>query len=205
MSLYAKYILPSLINLACKQNSHTKQREKVIPLAHGNVLEIGIGPGLNLPIYDSNKIKKLTAIDPFEDTWEVGKVDIGNLPFEFEFIKASAEELPFTDNSFDTVVVTYSLCTIPNVEKALLEMRRVLTKEGILIFCEHGEAPDENVRRTQNFINPMWKPFSGGCNLNRNIPKIIESSGFKIQELKTMYIPGWKPASFNYWGTAIAK
>jgi len=99
-------------------------------------------------------------------------------------------------------VITYSLCTIPDTKKALLEMRRVLKKEGILIFCEHGEAPDKNIHFIQDTINPIWKPFAGGCNLNRNIPEIIEDSGFKITDLQKMYIPGWKPASYNYWGTA---
>lgn len=202
MGFYSKYILPSLINLACKQNSHTKQREKVIPLAQGNVLEVGVGPGLNLPLYDKDKVTKLTAIDPSEDNWKKGKVDISKLPFKFEYINASAENTPFADNSFDTIVITYSLCTIPDTKKALLEMRRVLKKEGILIFCEHGEAPDKNIHFIQDTINPIWKPFAGGCNLNRNIPEIIEDSGFKITDLQKMYIPGWKPASYNYWGTA---
>lgn len=202
MGLYAKYILPSVINFACKQESHTKQREKVVPMAHGNVLEIGVGPGLNIPIYDKEKIQKLTAIDPSEDIWKKGGVDEGKLPFDFEYINASAEELPFEDNRFDTVIVTYSLCTIPNAEKALKEIRRVLKNEGEFIFCEHGMAPDANVRRVQELVNPVWKQFGGGCNLHRNIPKLIESSGFKIKSLDTMYIPGWKPASFNFWGTA---
>lgn len=202
MSLYSKYILPNLINLACKQSSLTKQREKVIPLAEGNVLEVGVGTGLNLPIYNGSKIHKLTAIDPSEETWVKRKVDVSQLSYDFEFIKASAEALPFPDNSFDSIVITYSLCTIPNPTKALKEMSRVLKKEGNLIFCEHGAAPDINVRATQDMINPIWKPFSGGCNLNRNISDIIESSGFKFQKLEKMYIPGPKFASYNYWGTA---
>ncbi len=205
MSLYSKFILPNLINLACKTSSLTKQREKIIPFATGNVLEIGVGTGLNLPIYNSNKIKKLTAIDPSEETWKKGNIDVSKLPYKFEFIKASAEDLPFANNTFDTIVITYSLCTIPDTEKALKEMSRVLKKDGILIFCEHGVAPDKEVRATQDLINPIWKPLSGGCNLNRNIPELIEKSGFKIQDLKSMYIPGWKFASFNYWGSAKKK
>ncbi len=204
MGFYSKYILPSFINLACKINSITKQREKVIPLAHGNILEIGVGSGLNLPFYDKNKISKLTAIDPSEDLWKKVAVDLKKLPFDFEFIKASAEELPFADKSFDTIVVTYSLCTIPDANKALIEMRRVLKKDGVLIFCEHGKAPDKNVLLVQQFVNPVWKQMAGGCNLHRNIPEILENSGFKIQDIKKMYIPGWRPACYNYWGTATA-
>jgi ubiquinone/menaquinone biosynthesis C-methylase UbiE len=202
MSLYSKYVLPNLINIACNQSSLSKQREKVIPLAKGNVLEVGVGTGLNLPFYDKSKILKLTAIDPSEETWAKRVVDVCKLPYDFEYIPAPAEALPFEDNSFDSVVITYSLCTIPDTAAALKEIGRVLKKEGQLIFCEHGAAPDIPVRRTQNMMNPIWKPLAGGCNLNRDIDEIIESNGFKIENLQKMYLPGFKFFSFNYWGTA---
>lgn len=202
MGFYSKHILPSLINLTCKTSSLTKQREKVIPFATGNILEIGVGTGLNLPFYNSRNILKLTAIDPYEETWQKREIDISKLDYKFEFVKASAEDLPFKNNTFDTIVITYSLCTIPDVDKALREMSRVLKQDGILIFCEHGVAPDKKVSATQDFINPIWKPLSGGCNLNRNIPELIEKNGFTIQDLKSMYIPGWKFASYNFWGSA---
>lgn len=202
MGFYSKHILPSLINIACKASSLTKQREKIIPFAAGNVLEIGVGTGLNLPFYNSKNITQLTAIDPYEETWQKRTIDIRKLDYKFEFIKASAEELPFKNNTFDTIVITYSLCTIPDAGKALREMSRVLKPNGILIFCEHGAAPDKKVRATQDFINPIWKPLSGGCNLNRNIPELIQKNGFTIQDLKSMYIPGWKFASYNFWGAA---
>ncbi|HQG38247.1 MAG TPA: class I SAM-dependent methyltransferase [Chitinophagales bacterium] len=202
MGFYSKHILPSLINLTCKTSSLTKQREKVIPFATGNILEIGVGTGLNLPFYNSRNILKLTAIDPYEETWQKREIDSSKLDYKFEFVKASAEELPFKNNTFDTIVITYSLCTIPDVDKALREMSRVLKQDGTLIFCEHGVAPDKKVSATQDFINPIWKPLSGGCNLNRNIPELIEKNGFTIQDLKSMYIPGWKFASYNFWGSA---
>ena len=202
MGFYSKHILPNLINIACKASSLTKQREKIIPFAAGNVLEIGVGTGLNLPFYNSKNITQLTAIDPYEETWQKRTIDIRKLDYKFEFIKASAEELPFKNNTFDTIVITYSLCTIPDAGKALREMSRVLKPNGILIFCEHGAAPYKKVRATQDFINPIWKPLSGGCNLNRNIPELIEKNGFTIQDLKSMYIPGWKFASYNFWGAA---
>ncbi len=202
MGFYSKHILPSLINLTCKTSSLTKQREKVIPFATGNILEIGVGTGLNLPFYNSRNILKLTAIDPYEETWQKREIDSSKLDYKFEFVKASAEELPFKNNTFDTIVITYSLCTIPDVDKALREMSRVLKQDGTLIFCEHGVAPDKKVSATQDFINPIWKPLSGGCNLNRNIPALIEKNGFAIQDLKSMYIPGWKFASYNFWGSA---
>jgi len=202
MGLYNKYVLPVIIDLACKQNPNTRQREKVIPLAHGHVLEIGIGSGLNLPFYDKGKIKRLTGIDPSLELWNRNTVDVRKLPYEFSFIRATAENIPADSDSFDTVVMTYTLCTIPDTYRALTEIRRVLKTGGKLLFCEHGIAPDKGVQRWQNMINPIWKRFGGGCNLNRDIPAIIDENGFKLSKLEAMYIPGWKPASFNYWGAA---
>jgi SAM-dependent methyltransferase len=124
--------------------------------------------------------------------------------FEVEFIEATADEIPLDDSSADTVLVTYTLCSISKILPALGEMRRVLKPDGRLIFCEHGAAPDEGVRRWQNRLNPIWKRVGGGCNLNLPIPSVLERAGFKIRAMDTMYIPGWKPVSFNYWGTAIS-
>lgn len=202
MGLYNKYILPTVIDLACKQSSSMLQRMKVIPLATGNVLEIGIGSGLNLPIYNSENVKHLTAIDPSKELWVKNIIDTKNLPFEFAFTQAFAENIPEEDNKFDTVVITYALCTISDTNKALSEVRRVLKPNGKLIFCEHGKAPDKVIQKWQNLINPLWRNIGGGCNLNRDIPFIIEDNGFKINNLEKMYISEWKPMSFNYWGTA---
>lgn len=205
MGLYAKYVLPNLIHIACGSSSFSQQREKIVPLAEGNVLEIGVGTGLNLPFYNGKKVSKLTAIEPSLDTWEKCEVDLESLPFEFEFILASAEKLPFEDNSFDSIVMTYTLCTIPNPHKALQEMKRVLKPNGSLLFSEHGIAPTKRVRFVQKAINPIWKQFSGGCNLSRNIPELIKESGFILSESNEMHIPGWKPGSYNYWGRATKK
>ena len=179
-----------------------RQREKVIPLAHGEVLEIGVGSGLNLPVYDKQRVKHLTAIDPSREVWNRNIVDTQKLPFEFDFIEAFAEDIPADNHSFDSVVVTYTLCTIPQINMAFDEIKRVLKSNDKLIFCEHGKAPDKTVQHWQNFANPLWKKLGGGCNLNRDIPLMIEENGFNISDIETMYIPGWKPASFNYWGTA---
>ncbi len=202
MGLYDKYVLPKIIDSACKQKPNMMQREKIIPLASGNVLEIGIGSGLNLPFYDKEQVKHLMAIDPSIDIWNKNKFDPNDFPFNFEFAQAFAEDIPSNNNSFDTVVITYTLCSIPDTNKAFEEIRRVLKPNGKLVFCEHGKAPDKAVEKWQNLINPVWKRFGGGCNLNRDIPLIIENNGLKINGLETMYLPGWKPASFNYWGTA---
>ena len=204
MGLYNKFILPHIIDWTCKQKPNRLQREKVIPLAAGNVLEIGIGSGLNLPFYDNENVKALMAIDPAIEIWDKNVIDTQNLGFEFDFVKAFAENIPADNNAFDTVVITYTLCSIPDVRVALDEIKRVLKANGKLVFCEHGKAPDKAVQKWQDMINPLWKQFGGGCNLNRDIPLILEENGFKSANMETMYIPGWKPGSFNYWGTAQA-
>jgi len=202
MGLYHKYVLPKIIDWTCKQKPNMRQREKVIPLATGNVLEIGIGSGLNLPLYNNENVNHLFAIDPSKEMWGENIVDTMNLHFEFEFMEASAENIPADNHSFDTVVTTYTLCTIPNTSKAFEEIRRVLKPNGKLIFCEHGIAQEKAMQKWQNMINPLWKHLGGGCNLNRDIPSIISSNGFKMVNLESGYIPGWKPGSFNYWGIA---
>ncbi len=202
MGFYNKVILPKLVDWACRQKPAMRQRMKVIPLASGNVLEIGIGSGLNLPIYNSENVNHLTGIDPSPETWAKNVFDTKNLPFDYEFVEASAENIPTENSRFDTVVITYALCTISDTNKALEEIRRVLKPNGKLIFCEHGKAPDKAIQNWQNIINPVWKKLGGGCNLNKDIPLIIENSGFKMNNIEKMYIPGWKPASFNYWGIA---
>jgi ubiquinone/menaquinone biosynthesis C-methylase UbiE len=180
------------------------QRKKIIPLAKGNVLEIGVGSGLNLPYY-TKKIKELTAIDPSEELWKKNNLNKKEFPFKFKFIKAYSENIPLENDSFDTVVITYTMCTISDLNKAFSEIKRVLKPSGKLLFCEHGKAPEKGIQKYQNIINPFWKRIGGGCNLNRNIPTLIENNGFTIEKLETMYLPGWKPASFNYWGIAKIK
>jgi ubiquinone/menaquinone biosynthesis C-methylase UbiE len=202
MGLYQKYVLPKVVNWACRQNPNMRQREKVIPLATGQVLEIGIGSGLNLPLYKRDQVKALTAIDPAKEMWDLNNIDTESLGFEFAFIRAFAEHIPVDSNSIDTVVTTYTLCTITDTQKALEEMRRVLKPGGQLIFCEHGKAPDGLTQKWQNRINPLWKRLGGGCNLNRDIPLLLEGSGFRPVKMEAQYIPGWKPASFNFWGVA---
>ncbi|MDH3638543.1 MAG: class I SAM-dependent methyltransferase [Gammaproteobacteria bacterium] len=202
MGIYQKYLLPRIVHFTCGLKPTMKQREKIVPLAEGRVLEIGIGPGLNLPFYTPGKVKHLWGLDPSQEMWALAQKKLGIPDFDVEFIEAPAEDIPLDDASADTVLITYTLCTIPDVCSALEEARRVLKSDGSLVFCEHGLAPDESVRRWQNRFNPLWKRVAGGCNLNRPIPKLIEQAGFRIRVIDTMYIPGWKPASFNYWGVA---
>jgi len=203
MGLYDRYILPKIIHFTCGLKPNMRQRAKVVPRAHGRVLEIGIGSGLNLPYYDSAKVSKVWGLDPSPEMTEMARRAAASLPFEVEFIGLPCDEIPLEDSSIDTVVVTYTLCTMPDTAPALRQISRVLRPGGELVFCEHGAAPDASVRRWQDRLNPMWKRLGGGCNLNRPIPALIEAAGFRIKSLDTMYIPGWRPASFNYWGAAV--
>jgi len=202
MGFYRKHVLPRATHFACSLKPAMKQRGKVVPLASGRVLEIGIGSGLNLPFYAPGKVEHLWGLDPSLENWALTEGKRAPVDFDIEFLQASAEAIPLDDASADCVLVTYTLCSLPVVLPALAEMRRVLKPGGQLIFCEHGAAPDAAVRRWQDRLNPLWRRVSGGCNLNRAAPELLRQGGFTIQEMEAAYIPGWKPASFNYWGTA---
>ena len=206
MSLYEKYVLPKFLNCACGSKPVSYQRKKVVPLAEGKVLEIGIGSGLNLPFYDKANIDEIWGLDPSEELSEMAKQVADEESMEVKFISSGAEDIPLPDNYFDCVLVTYTMCTIPEVQRANQEIRRVLKEDGKMIFCEHGEAPDQNIRKWQNRINPFWGKLAGGCNINRKIPSLIQDSGFDIIEMEEMYLPNTpKIAGYNYWGYAVSK
>jgi ubiquinone/menaquinone biosynthesis C-methylase UbiE len=202
MSFYEERVLPHLINLACSSKPTRKQREKIVPLAEGDVLEIGFGSGLNLPFYDSQKVRKIWGLEPSEGMRRKAQPTVDKSNLDIEFIDLPGEEIPLEEDSVDTVLVTYTLCTIPDAMAALEGMRRVLKPGGRLLYCEHGVAPDENVRRWQDRLNPTWSKFTGGCNMNRDILDLITSSGFEITNDEQMYIPGAKMLSYNFWGSA---
>lgn len=203
MSFYEKYILPRFINCACGTKPITYQRRKVVPQASGQILEIGIGTGLNLQHYDPEKVEKVIGLDPSEASWELARKNNPEVKFPLEFIGLPGEEIPLDDDSIDTVLLTFSLCTIPDPVKALEGMRRVLKPGGQLIFAEHGRAPDANVRKWQDRINPYWQVIAGGCQLNRDIPDLLNQGGFSITQMDTMYLPSTpRFAGFNYWGIA---
>ncbi len=203
MGFYTTHILPKLTHWVCSQNDIARMRKKVVPLAKGTVLEIGIGSGLNLPFYDPAKIDRLWGLDPSSRLKKIAEKKAADMPFSVDFIGISGEDIPLTENSMDTVLVTYTLCSIPNVLKALNEMRRVLKPGGQLIFCEHGKAPDAHIHQWQNRMNPAWTKISGGCNLNRPISDLIKTSGFKIITLDENYNSPVKVLGFNYTGIAI--
>ena len=203
MRIYDKYILPRLTHWVCSGNDVTSQRKKIIPHARGRVLEIGIGSGLNLPFYKADNIDCLWGIDPSKQLQKIARQNAAGIPFDINLIGQSGEDIPLANSSVDTIVVTYTLCTIANIHKALKEMNRVLKPKGVLIFCEHGIAPDNNIAKWQNRLNPAWKSIAGGCNLNRDIPGLIKNSGFKIKNLDMMYMGNFRLLSFNYQGFAV--
>ena len=202
MSFYEDRVLPHLINLACSSKPTRKQREKIVPLAEDDVLEIGFGSGLNLPFYDSQKVRKVWGLEPSEGMRRKAQPMVDESNLDVEFIDLPGEEIPLQADSVDTVLVTYTLCSIPDAIAALEGMRRVLKPGGRLLYCEHGVAPDENVRRWQSRLNPTWSKFTGGCNMNRDILDLIRKSGFEITNDERMYIPGARMLSYNFWGSA---
>ena len=203
MGFYDKYILPKFLNCACGSKPINYQRNKIVPLAKGVVLDVGIGSGLNIPFYNKSKIDYLYGLDPSEELIKLAKPVAKKNEFEIEFLQCGAEAIPLPDNSIDTVLITYTMCTIPDIKLSNSEIMRVLKTEGQLLFCEHGLAPDKNIAKWQRRINPIWNKIAGGCNLNRDIPNLITSSGFKILNMEEMYLPSTpKFAGYNYWGIA---
>ena len=203
MGFYDKYILPKFLNCACGSKPINYQREKIVPLAEGRVLDIGIGSGLNIPYYNKSKIDYLYGLDPSFEMLKLARPLAKKNEIEIEFVECSAEAIPLSNDSIDTVVITYTLCTISDTKLSNKEIKRVLKPNGKLLFCEHGLAPDINVAKWQKRINPIWNKIAGGCNLNRDIPKLIKSSGLKILNMEEMYLPSTpKFAGYNYWGVA---
>ena len=203
MGFYDRHLLPPLLSAAMSAKPITYQRKKVVPKAKGRVLEVGFGAGHNLPFYDAAKVTHLWALEPSREMRARASGRVAQSTLEIEFLDLPGEQIPLEDNAADTVLITYTLCTIPDVMKALGEIRRVMKPEARMIFCEHGEAPDEGVRRWQRRLTPVWKAIGGGCHLGRPIPSLIRDSGFRVENMETMYLPGTpRFAGFNYWGTA---
>ncbi len=204
MNLYDRYLLPTLIDLLCGIKPVQRQRAKLVPRAQGRVLEIGIGTGRNLPFYDKTKLAQLYGLDPALQMHRKARERMREAGIEVELLDLPAEKIPMPDASFDTVITTFTLCTIPDAVAALREMRRVLKPGGRLLFCEHGTAPDASVRRWQDRLTPLWKPIAGGCHLNRDIPALLREGGFHIEDMEQLYLPGPRPLTYNYWGSATA-
>ena len=201
---YERHVLPYMIDFACGLKPIRRQRENIVPLASGEVLEIGIGTGLNLRHYDKAKVQRLVGLDPALEMHRLATKRMREAGLAVELIGLPAERIPYDDGSFDTVVLTYTLCSIPHPVAALKEMRRVLKPGARLLFCEHGLAPEDAVRRWQRRLNPLWGKIGGGCQLDRDIPALLKAGGFRPTDLQAAYLPGPRPLAYNYWGTATA-
>ena len=200
---YEKFLLPKLLDTCCSTKPIQYQRKKIVPQAKGAVLEIGVGSGLNIPFYEKKDIHKVYGLDPSEELCEMARKTAENNQLKIDFLINGAEEIELPSNSIDTVLITYTLCTIPNTNDALKEIKRVMRSDARILFCEHGTAPDKNIVKWQNRINPLWGKLFGGCNINRDIPNILLSAGFKIKNLDQMYLPSTpKIVGYNYWGNA---
>jgi ubiquinone/menaquinone biosynthesis C-methylase UbiE len=200
MGFYRDQILPVLIHLSMRQRNLAAYRNRIVPAAEGRVLEIGIGSGLNLPFY-SQKAEQVIGLDPSPKLLSMAR-GAGRASGPVEFVEGSAEAIPLEDESIDTVVTTWTLCSIPDAPRSLREMRRVLKPGGRLLFVEHGRAPEPNVRWWQDRLTPVWKRIGGGCHLNRAIGTLIEDAGLQIERLETGYMPGPRPLTFMYEGSA---
>jgi len=201
MGFYQDQIVPLLINLTMRRRDLATYRSRLVPAAAGRVLEIGIGSGLNLPFYSRN-VECLIGLDPSPKLLSMVRRNLRPDAPSVELIEASAEAIPLENNSVDTVVTTWTLCSIPDAGCALREMHRVLRPVGQLLFIEHGRAPEPNVRWWQDRLTPAWKRIGGGCHLNRAIQGLIEDAGFRFERLETGYMRGPKPLAFMYEGSA---
>ncbi len=196
MNLYDQHVLPHLIDFACGMGAVMKTRAQIVPQAEGRVLEIGIGSGLNLSFYDPAKVSVIVGVDPSAAMQKLARQRAAQISIPVEMVALELGQIQAADASFDSIVCTFTLCTIPDAMAALQEMRRVLKPGGKLLFSEHGLAPDLPVVRWQNRLTPLWKPFSGGCHLNRDIPALIRAGGFSIGQLDSSYLKGPRPMTW---------
>jgi ubiquinone/menaquinone biosynthesis C-methylase UbiE len=200
MAFYQERILPHLIQMSMKQEHFEPYRRRAVGAAHGRILEIGVGSGLNLPLYPPGT--DVVGLDPSANLLSMARAATADRTQSIELIEGVAESLPWPDHEFDTVVSTWTMWSIPDVSKALAEVRRVLKADGQLVFAEHGRAPEASVVRWQNALTPVWKRIGGGCHLNRPIDQLIAAAGFRVDGLKTGYMKGPKPMTFMYEGEA---
>jgi len=203
MGLWSRHALPRIIDCACGLKGVGRLRAEVVPRARGRVLEIGFGTGHNLPWYDPERVERVIGLEPAEEMLARARRRSAEVPFPVEHLALAGEEIPLDPESVDTVVVTFTLCSIPEPERALEGMRRVLRPAGELLFCEHGRAPDPGVERWQRRLTPLWRRAFGGCHLDRDVPELLRRGGFAVASLKTGYMEdGPRIASFTYRGAA---
>jgi ubiquinone/menaquinone biosynthesis C-methylase UbiE len=200
MGFYADHLLPGLVDLAMRQKVLGPYRTRTVGAAEGRVLEIGVGSGLNLPLYGS-RVTAVVGIEPSPPLLRRARRHAARPPVEL--IEGTAEALPLEDKSVDTVVTTWTLCSIPDAVRALAEARRVLRPGGALLFVEHGRAPEPSVARWQDRLDPLWSRLAGGCHLDRPIDVLIQAAGFRLDRLETSRVPGPRTHTFLYHGRAL--
>lgn len=204
MSFYENRILPHIIDKACSMGQVMKLRSQVVPRAKGRVLEVGMGSGINLEFYDPGRVEMVYGLEPSEGMRRKAQANLNRSSIKVEWLDLPGEKIPLEDDSVDTILLTFTLCTIPDWQAALEQMKRVLKPGGELLFLEHGESPDKSTCKWQHRITPGWKTLAGGCHLNRNITELLIQGGFEIQELENLYIPkAPKIAGYIYKGIAI--
>ena len=201
MNWYDRHVLPWLIDIACGLPMVQAQRRLLVPQARGRVLEIGMGTGRNLPFYDRNQLTQLVGVDPALQMHRLAQRRSARAGLDVELVGLSAERLPLPDDHFDTVVCTYTLCSIPDPAAALHEVRRVLKPGGLFLFCEHGRAPDPALARWQERIQPYWMPLAGGCHLDRDVPALLREAGLDAQ-VDQGYLSGPRLLTYHFWGQA---
>ncbi len=199
--VYDRWVLPRLIDLAMRNKQVTRYRGRTMPAAAGRVLEIGAGSGLNLPFY-GGRVQQLYALDPSARLLQMARKKQPAAAFPIAYLEASAEAIPLDSRSIDTVVSTWTLCSVPDAARALREARRVLKPGGLLLFTEHGFAPDPGVQAWQRRLDPLWSRLAGGCHLDRRIDRLILDAGFDIVELTNEYLKGPRPMTYTYSGQA---
>ncbi len=204
MSFYEDRILPHIIDCACSMGQVMKLRSEVVPRARGRVLEVGMGSAINLQFYRADQVEMVYGLEPSEGMRRKARPNLEKSPVTVEWLDLPGEKIPLEKDSVDTVLLTFTLCTIPDWHAALEQMWRVLKPGGELLFLEHGESPDERTRKWQHRITPGWKKLAGGCHLNRHIADLIRQGGFQIEELENLYVPrAPRIAGYIYKGRAI--
>lgn len=202
-AIYEERLLPHIIDKACSMGQIMKLRSQVVPEARGIVLEVGMGSGINLQFYDRDKVDLVYGLEPSSGMRLKARANLDRSPVAVEWLDLPGEQIPLADNSVDTVLLTFTLCTIPDWKTALDQMARVLRPGGKLLFLEHGESPDSSINKWQHRITPGWKKIAGGCHLNRNIGELIGSAGFVVDSLENFYVPkAPKIAGYIYKGRA---
>jgi ubiquinone/menaquinone biosynthesis C-methylase UbiE len=201
MAFYTDRILPRFVHLTLGSRRFRQLREETVRGLSGTVLEVGFGSGLNLPYY-SREVSRLLAIEPAQGAWHLARKAIAAASFPVEHVGDTAEDIPLPGGSVDTVVSTWTLCTIPDAPRALREIRRVLKPEGTFHFLEHGHSPEPRVARWQDRLTPLQKLLAGGCHLNRPIDRMIEEAGFRFEAIDRFYGPGPKVVMYFYAGAA---